>query len=225
MSLDLDIDEFSNKNLRDLINEPSFDVDPFLHKNYRFESIDLLTKELAVLHSQLNQELIHLINNNFDQFIKLSLSLDGSAELINSISVDLNNFNLKLQAVIFKFNKVNGQFNQVLQFQTDLNRVKFKINAVLLTNKLISNLDGLLVLGSTGSPNPKQSVQLAKNMLNLSLNINNLQLITNHGLVNLKKFKSLLLELRSFLGSLKNLDSEDKFELFKVRKILDSINP
>lgn len=216
MSLDLDLLEISQKNIRDLLTDsPLENIDEFLSTNYRFESIDSLIKELSTLNDQLNAELIELVNGNFNEFVNLSLSLGGSSHIINSIQTTLSSFDTNLSKLITKFGDVDTQIQSILQFQDDLMAIKYKIHMIKLANNMINNLN--LFILSFGLDVEINSYKIVTNLI---LNIR--KLLFDHPAINLKKFNSLLFEFKQILNKASGT-AEDKFELFKMKQLLKTI--
>lgn len=211
-----------NKDLRQLLLESQQSVDSFLITNYRYDSIDMLLQDLALLNQQLSQELIQLINQNFKQFIDLSSNLKDSEHLIQMINVNLLGFNNLVTRIITKFSHIQHQIEFLMDITKSLQYYKFKINTILLVNALIRNLEALL--GQQEASREVGALHLThfKLIINLILNINNLIHIVNHPVVNSVKFKALIREVSSHIlaGS---ADGSTKFELFKMLKILKSI--
>lgn len=213
MSLDLDLLEISQKNIRDLLNDSQTDdLDDFLNTNYRFESIDLLIKELNTLNEQLNGELIELVNGNFNQFVNLSLSLEGSNNLINSIQTSLSSFDVKLSKLISKFGDIDTQLKHIFQFQDDLLVIRYKIQMIKLANSMIANLNSYILTLSS-----EVDINCYKIVINLIVNIQ--KLIFDHPAINLKKFNSLLFEVKAILNKVSGTP-EEMFELFKMKQML-----
>lgn len=74
----------------------SHEIDLFLYKNYRFSSIDSIIKELTELSTNLNQNLLDLVNDDYHDFIDLGKSINDGLDLINAIVEDLKNFEIEL---------------------------------------------------------------------------------------------------------------------------------
>ncbi|ODV97617.1 hypothetical protein PACTADRAFT_131 [Pachysolen tannophilus NRRL Y-2460] len=90
-------------------DEDEFKMDDFLYENYRFISLSDLSNDLTSLLKELDDELITLINNDYNEFINLGKSVEGSIDIINNIKVDLNNYYLRLINSSKDLNRTNKQ--------------------------------------------------------------------------------------------------------------------
>lgn len=214
-----------NKDLRQLLLESDDDVDQFLIKNYRYDSIDMLVHDLSQLNGQLNEELIELINQNFKQFIDLSSNLKHSEQMIQSMSVSLDGFNHLLARVIQKFDHVLALVEERRAVTESLEYYKFTIHSILLVNSLIGNLELLLSASGPESSEPVAPLTLdhIKLTVNLVLKIHNLIRVINHPVINTIKFRGLLREFEGYLKKYEPESSEHKFEVYKIMIILRSI--
>ncbi|KAK6456501.1 uncharacterized protein RJT20DRAFT_128424 [Scheffersomyces xylosifermentans] len=122
------------------------EIDVFLYKNHRFTSIDLLIKELTKLATDLNQNLLDLVNNDYNDFIKLGKSINGGLDLINLISGDLKNFRLDLLNYHQKFEDSHELIENTLQVRQQLIRLKTLAKLNLLLNDQVTNFENALII-------------------------------------------------------------------------------
>ncbi|CAH6720536.1 hypothetical protein CLIB1444_04S02300 [[Candida] jaroonii] len=215
-------DLINTESIRSQINKPNYKLDEFLIAN-RFESLDSSIKELSEVEKTLNDELIKLINDNFDKFIELG-NLNGSQELIDSVNDQLSKFNRLLNSTIDEFDDIKSKIANFENFLKSLNELKYKIKVVKLANSLIENLSKMLdVLENQLYINSNKKKELNKNDEVLVTEIGNMimlinKLIINHDSINYKKFNSSIFKFNEILHDVKN------FEVFKVKKLLKEMN-
>lgn len=225
----IDIEFPNNQNIRELLVHEDFQVDEFLFKNYRFSSIDLLIKELTSLNKLLDDELIELINANFNDFIRLGTSLNGSMNHINMINNQLVAFNNNLGKLNLLFESLNENFSDLLNFNYKILIIRFKINNLSFINNLINNFENYLnFVSSNLNVENSMIIDNFKQLINLFVNIDKLIELNQHQLINVKKFNSLLFELKSLMKQYNQLvkssdisnKSQQLFDLFNFMKIL-----
>ncbi|CAX39774.1 conserved hypothetical protein [Candida dubliniensis CD36] len=231
-------------------NTNNHEIDLFLYKNYRFNNLDSIIKELNQLSQNLNQNLLDLINNDYHEFIELGKSINNGLNLINNIIEDLKNFQIDLINNYYKkFFKLDNQLFEILQNRQILNNLKtcIKLNLILHdqiiefdncinninNNQLIENLNQLKILTSLYLSINNIEIFLNK-FIQLS-NINNDNHNKNYfnspfhdNYIN-NKISSIKLEFKSFLDQLirkelnqkKNLrNSQMIFELLNIYKLI-----
>ncbi|CAK9436426.1 uncharacterized protein LODBEIA_P09840 [Lodderomyces beijingensis] len=116
-------------------------IDHFLYKNHRFTSLDILIKDLKKLSSQLNQNLLDLVNHDYNDFIKLGKSINGGSDLISSISEDLKNFKNELTRLSDKFSTMDDMVREALETRQALIDVKTNLKLSLLMHDQIQLFD------------------------------------------------------------------------------------
>ncbi|KAI5950830.1 hypothetical protein KGF54_003904 [Candida jiufengensis] len=143
-------------------------IDSFLYKNHRFTSLDQLIKDLKSLSTNLNQNLIDLINSDYKDFIKLGKSINGGNDLINNLFEDLKNFKIELLEFSKKFNKLDTEIEKILTQRFNLIELKTNIKLNLLLNDQIIQFDQFINLVNNNHKNEK----------NLTINKENLKKLT-----------------------------------------------
>lgn len=153
-----------------------FVPDHFLYENHRFTQIQPLILDLTTLSKNLNQELLDLVNNDYNDFIRLGKSIDGSLELINNILVSVNNFGLDLHQSRANFVDSLDLVRSSLGYKKRMEALKTKIKLSLLLNDSISNFEVLLNYEvSENAPNYHQLVvDKLRNLTSLFLSFTNL---------------------------------------------------
>lgn len=215
---ELDLINYSSKDLRQLINAEEFHVDRFLIENYRYESLDTLITDFSKLQQYLNDELIQLVNVNFNDFIKLSSNLNNSSSMIDELINSLNKFNIKVNRLITYFNTIKLKVLSQLETLNYLQTLKFQINSIKLINRLINNLSDLIDLVADSN---SINIQVLNQILNLILVINKLKF--DHNMINSKKFNSLMFEFKTILLNYKLTNTFDTFEVFNLKKLLENL--
>ncbi|KAI5963492.1 uncharacterized protein KGF55_002372 [Candida pseudojiufengensis] len=180
----------------DFKNFNTEEIDSFLYKNHRFTSIDQLIKDLKLLSTNLNQNLLDLINSDYKDFIKLGKSINGGNDLINNLFEDLKNFKMELLEYMKKFERIDEEIEKILITRYNLIELKTNIKLNLLLNDQILEFDQFINL-------------LNKN--NKIHNNNDKEIHINKG--NLKKLTTIyltILNISDYLESMKLKNS--KFE-------------
>lgn len=119
-------------------------LDKFMFENYRFVALEDLSRDLRGLLKELDDELINLINTDYDEFIKLGKSVDGSIELINSIKFDLNSYYNELSKNKRKLLDTDGELTNLAQYKTDLQSLKKICQNLILINNQFDTFNHLL---------------------------------------------------------------------------------
>lgn len=128
--------------------EDGFNVDDFLYKNFRFNSLNSLYKELSTLNSGLNDELLNLVNEDYHDFIKLGKSINNEnfVSILNTIKYNVNNYKKILE--IQQKENFQKNYNQIKEGLKIKRKIFFLKNQVLeiivILNKLISNFQSIL---------------------------------------------------------------------------------
>lgn len=73
-------------------NDGKFDADLLLYQNYRFMMLEDLRKELGDLLDQLDDQLVDLINRDYQDFITLGQSVGGTVETIQMVKFDVTSY-------------------------------------------------------------------------------------------------------------------------------------
>lgn len=221
-----------------LSSQDEFDVDEYLYKNHRFTSIDSLIKDLQNLSKGLNQELLDLVNDDYNDFIELGKSINGGLELINGIKMDLKNFNQELITTSNNFTVSQETLTYSLDKKKQLIQLKTKIKLLLLLNDQIDNFETLLNFDidseHSNTSNEKMKSNL-KNLTTLYLSFSKLNdVLSMHSIIfvenNLKqRVSSLKFEFKSYLDELltkvlrqDNSDSKNLllFDLMNIYRII-----
>lgn len=194
--------DFQNDNQKD-----NFNVDEFLYKNHRFTSIDILIKDLTNLSKSLNQDLLDLVNNDYNDFIELGKSINGGLDLINNIKIDLKKFNFELNETKATFTNSSTIIKNGLIEKKKLINLKTKIKLLLLLNDQINNFEILLNSEDDNEIEIKIIIKL-KNLTSLYLSFTKLNsLLINDSInfieKNLKlRILSLKFEFKAYLEEL-----------------------
>ncbi|CAI5755532.1 unnamed protein product [Candida verbasci] len=120
------------------------EIDLFLYKNHRFTSIDQLIKDLKKLSTELNETLLNLVNNDYNDFIKLGKSINGGYEIINMLIQDLKGFKSDLVKYESKFNNKLDNIEKTIQLRQELVKLKTKSKLTILLNDQIVQFDTCL---------------------------------------------------------------------------------
>lgn len=206
----------------------SFDpenIDEFLFKNHRYTSIDTLNRELKDLSTELNQTLLNLVNDDYDDFINLGKSINSSHDYINYLINDLNKFKIDLVDYHDKFDQTIKTTEEIIANRTILVKIKTLAKINLLLNDLIDNFERSL---ESSSYNLNQLTGFFLSITKLFTYLKDQS--TEH--VNpfisgylTNKISSLSLEFKSLLKectkiSKKKNDGEELLELMNIYKIL-----
>ncbi|KAG7663290.1 uncharacterized protein J8A68_003204 [[Candida] subhashii] len=180
------------------------EIDQFLYKNHRFTSIDILIKELSQLSNSLNQTLLDLVNNDYNDFIKLGKSINGGFDLINLISGDLKGFKLELTNYQNKFNTSYETLDNVLNKRQQLIELKTSAKLNLLLHDQVVEFDNYI--------EQKDTIDLStelKKLTGLYLSISNINQFLESRQSNqfqetylANKISSLKYEFKSYLDQL-----------------------
>ncbi|KAF6067133.1 conserved oligomeric Golgi complex component, COG2 family protein [Candida albicans] len=152
----------------------SHEIDLFLYKNYRFSSIDSIIKELTELSTNLNQNLLDLVNDDYHDFIDLGKSINDGLDLINAIVEDLKNFEIELVNYYKKFSDLDNRLYQILQNRKFLNNLKTCIKLNLILHDQITEFDNCMN-NQIQEENNIQGLNQLKTLTSLYLSINNIE--------------------------------------------------
>ena len=156
----------------------SHEIDLFLYKNYRFSSIDSIIKELTELSTNLNQNLLDLVNDDYHDFIDLGKSINDGLDLINAIVEDLKNFEIELVNYYKKFLDLDNRLYQILQNRKFLNNLKTCIKLNLILHDQITEFDNCMNY-QIQEENNIQGLNQLKTLTSLYLSINNIEIFLN----------------------------------------------
>lgn len=132
-------------NRTDFKNFDQSEIDEFLYKNHRFTSIDVLIKELSQLSKDLNQNLLDLVNHDYNDFINLGKSINGGLDIINDVSGDLKNFRGELLSTYKKLDTSYDIVEHALTKRQELVQMKTYAKLSLLLNDQITSFENALV--------------------------------------------------------------------------------
>ncbi|RCK62675.1 Conserved oligomeric Golgi complex subunit 2 [Candida viswanathii] len=214
------------------------EIDEFLYINHRFNSLDSLIKDLNHLSTSLNETLLNLVNDEYNDFINLGKSINSGNELIELLLQDLQNFKYDLIEYYKKFDKIDQELEVVLKNRQVLMNLKTvsKLNLIIHDqmmefDNLISELSGV-------------DIKSFKKLTSLYISMNNIvKFLTNftrdqeeigdclfHENYITNKIGSIRLEFKSYLDQLikKALNKKDKtdrdsnlmLELLKVYELI-----
>ena len=219
----------------------SHEIDLFLYKNYRFSSIDSIIKELTELSTNLNQNLLDLVNDDYHDFIDLGKSINDGLDLINAIVEDLKNFEIELVNYYKKFLDLDNRLYQILQNRKFLNNLKTCIKLNLILHDQITEFDNCMN-NQIQEENNIQGLNQLKTLTSLYLSINNIEIDNNdndnnngnhrvnspfHDNYINNKIASIKLEFKSYLDQLirkelqkKTRNSQIMIELLNIYKLI-----
>ncbi|GMG21522.1 unnamed protein product [Ambrosiozyma monospora] len=234
---DSDSLNFSTELTRESFQLNNFnDPTSFLLKHYKFWSLDDLLQSLQSLTSDIDTELINLINSNYLNFIKLGNSIDGSFDLIQNLKVDLNGYIKSLETQNEK--KINTDLqvvDQLIDYKSKLLNYRRLIQLII---SLSTQIEVFVSRCELSKRVEEFDLNRLKELLSLYLNVLSsyrvlvgkfdgvMELNRFEILISLvKKFAYLKLEFKSILNEfLKNhvneLTGVEKFEVMKMISIL-----
>ena len=211
---------------RDDFQGSNFTVDDFLFDNHRFTSLDVLVKDLEALFQQLNAELLNIVNNDFDEFIKLGKSIDGGMELISGILHELKLFNKACSATKSKMMNSLESTEKSLQAKLQLVQIKNNVKLCILLTLQLDNFEQLLEYDD-----PKRDLcNHIKSLTTIYLLVNKLWRILSNSdsayVASLKvKVVNLGLEYKHYLLEVAKKSPEDgevMLQLMRVFSVIDS---
>ncbi|GME82329.1 unnamed protein product [Ambrosiozyma monospora] len=237
VSEDSDSLNFSTELTRESFQLNNFtDPTSFLLKHYKFWSLDDLLQSLQSLTSEIDTELINLINSNYLNFIKLGNSIDGSFDLIQNLKVDLNGYIKSLETQNEKKIDCDLQVvDQLVEYKSKLLDYRRLIQLII---SLSTQIEVFVSRCELSKRVEEFDLNRLKELLSLYLNVlGSYRVLVGKfdGVVELnrfeilislvKKFAYLKLEFKSILNEfLKNhvneLTSAEKFEVMKMISIL-----
>lgn len=166
---DLQIDESDpSKSLQNLKSH-TFDVDKFLHDNYRYTLLEDLQKELNVLLTDLEKDLFDLVNDDYFEFIKLGKSLDGGEGLVDSLRVDVGKYRKKVADENRKLQESQGFVQRSVANLDKLSELKKHAQRMLLLDTLIQKFETLL-----NQTKSTTHIQILKQLTSLYLSLHQL---------------------------------------------------
>lgn len=220
---------------RDDFQNNSFSPDTFLYENHRYTAIDVLRKDLSNLFDGLKGELLSIVNNDYSDFIRLGQSIEGGMDLINSMLIELRDFQKICLASEQHLVHTNETVEKSLQTKSALILVKNNVKLCLLLSSQILSFENLLnatSVDTSTSPNSANSVENLKYLTTTYLTINKLYSVLSkldtQYIVGMKvKVSNVGSEFRNFLNELllrfKGNKVENKtiiFELMRIYKVI-----
>lgn len=220
---------------RDDFQESGFSPDSFLYENHRYTAIDVLIKDLTNLFDGLKGELLNIVNNDYSDFIRLGRSIDGGMDLINSMLIELRDFQKSCYASEQHLLYTHETVEKSLQTKSDLILIKNNVKLCLLLSSQIMIFENLLnaaAIDSSSTPNSTNSIENLKNLTTIYLTINKLYSVLSkldsQYIVGIKvKVSNIGSEFRNFLNELllrfKGNKLENKlivFELMRIYKVI-----
>lgn len=121
------------------------EIDEFLYLNHRFNSLDSLIKDLNQLSNNLNETLLNLVNDEYNDFINLGKSINSGNELIELILQDLTNFKIEMIEYLNKFNKIDEELDKILKNRELLMNLKTCSKLNLIIHDQMMEFDHLLI--------------------------------------------------------------------------------
>lgn len=207
-------------------------IDQFLYKNHRFTSLEILIQDLQKLSSQLNQNLLDLVNNDYNDFIRLGKSINGGDDLISTLSEDLKNFKIELNTYKQKFTCMDDDVDKALKARLLLIELKTNVKLNLLIRDQLEVFDQLV-------KNVHCNVEQLRKITSVYLSILNINEYLSKGVGSLQekshfqeqfvqaKISSIYLEFNSFIDhvaqrSKQEKDNDLRLEVAKIRVVLQS---
>lgn len=129
---------------QDFLDLPEDQIDEFLYTNHRYTSIDSLISDLKNLLDHLNAELLDLVNNEYEDFIKLGQSIDGGLDLIADVQDGVELFKRDVGTVKHDITGSRELVQQALNQKQHLLQIKKKAKACLLLHHVVSNFEQIL---------------------------------------------------------------------------------
>lgn len=222
------------------------EIDEFLYINHRFNSLDSLIKDLTQLSNTLNETLLNLVNDEYNDFINLGKSINSGDEIIEIILQDLNKFKFEMFEYFNKFNKIDDELELILKNRQLLMNLKTTCKLNLIIHDQMMEFDYLLNNDlSTSNIDIKSFKKLTSLYISMTNIIKFLINFTNNNQDTIKdclfhenyitnKIGSIKLEFKSYLDQLiKNelkksndntntstRDSNFVFELLKIYELI-----
>lgn len=96
---------------RDDFSGESFDVDEFLTKSHKYQTLDDLHRQLKKWDEELSKELIDIINAEYDDFVGQDKALEGGNALTQDVKLEVLRFQSEIKRVrdVFEDNGNNVQ--------------------------------------------------------------------------------------------------------------------
>lgn len=113
-------------------NDGKFDADLLLYQNYRFMMLEDLRKELGDLLDQLDDQLVDLINRDYQDFITLGQSVGGTVETIQMVKFDVTSYKNSLASNQKYIDNVINTVKKLKSQKTNLSKLKWKAEALVL---------------------------------------------------------------------------------------------
>ncbi|CAK7894903.1 hypothetical protein CAAN1_05S00518 [[Candida] anglica] len=220
---------------RDDFQTTNFGPDKFLFENHRFTAVDVLIKDLQNLLNDLKQELLNIVNNDYNDFIKLGKSIDGGMDLINSILGELKDFSRSCGSAKLHLETSTNNVDHALNTKAKLIQVKNTIKLCVLITSQLDNFEKLLnsdenLYHETG----RSASEHVKYLTTSYLSINRLYQVLTKSEVNSQYVTGLKVrvvnlgsEYRNYLNELVNSYKEDKLrnkdvllELMRIYKVI-----
>ncbi|EMG48809.1 hypothetical protein SBY92_004085 [Candida maltosa Xu316] len=212
------------------------EIDTFLFTKHRFNSLDSLIKDLTTLHTNLNENLLNLVNEDYADFIKLgkSITLDREEDLITCILEDLKDFKFEMMGYLNRFDGLDIKIKVFLENRERLVSLKTFAKLNLILHDQLIEFDHLINVEDEDELTNvvfKKLTSLYISIINISSFLNDNDdygcLFNNNYVKN--KIGSISLEFKSFLDQLikkelkkskTNRNSNLIFELLNVYKLI-----
>lgn len=218
-----------------------FDNSEFLLKHYKYRDLSDISNGFGKLITDIDKDLIELVNENYLSFINLGKSIDGSLDLIHDTKIDLNEYlkNLKLSNENIKKDETN--LGKLQDSREKLILLKSFVTRLITLSELIDCFDKLISKFDDGN----ESADILKELVGLYFGINKMfsrlmehskenilpeLLESNSILSNLsKKMNGLKLEfkglLKSYFSKVKESSktNDEVFGVFKLFQLLTGI--
>ncbi|KIX09340.1 uncharacterized protein Z518_00419 [Rhinocladiella mackenziei CBS 650.93] len=140
---------------------PDFEAGAFLSSlSNRFQTLEDLHTELRELSQTLNEELVDLVNDNYQDFLSLGSTLSGGEERIEDIRVGLLGFQREIQAVKDKVDARRNEVVELLEKRKALKQETGVGRALLEIAERLDQLEEKLNIPPSRPANPgKEDVQ------------------------------------------------------------------
>lgn len=121
-------------------------IDDFLFTQHRFTLLDTLSSELSGLLKELNQTLLDLVNNDYEDYIRLGKSINEGVTLISGILDDLALFKSDLVLFENKLGESHDRVEKALNERSELLYVKTLAKVNLVLNDQVTSFEDALLL-------------------------------------------------------------------------------
>ncbi|KAH8119152.1 COG complex component [Phellopilus nigrolimitatus] len=134
------------------LTSPNFNVEEFLLSR-SYTSLPDLRTELREYHATLKEELVRLINDDYEAFISLSTDLQGEGERLERIKWPLGELRSQILESRGQFQGIQDSVKEKLDRRAALRDEKALLQLLLKISDSISRLEALLLISSP----PEQS--------------------------------------------------------------------